>query len=166
MELTPEESVILKTDNFTYDNMLHAAYKSLGDHTKERLKTRPPVVSMHGGKHCILDNFSDICQDIKRDSEHLMKFILSEFNSSGSINGEGAMVITGKFRPAAFEKVIRNYILHFVLCPNCRSPNTEIIRKKRLDYINCSHCTSSVAIQGIESGFVAKTKNNKKTLNK
>jgi len=149
---------------FTYKKMLSDAYSTLGDHAKEKLKIQPPTVTVQGGKHCVLDNFYGICQNVNRDSEHLMKFILTEFGTTGSINGEGGMVLSGRFKPKAFEKIIRNYIKQFVLCPNCRSANTNITRKDRLNYINCDHCTSSVAIQGIEEGFVAKTKSNKKAM--
>ena len=150
--------------HFTYKYMLTQAYDKLGDHAKQKLKVRPPTVSIQGSKHCVLENFMGICQDINRDSDHIMKFILAELGTTASINAEGGMVVSGRFKQGAFEKLIRNYIKQFVLCPNCRSSNTKVTKRGRLSFIDCSHCTSSVVIREIESGYVAKTKANKKTM--
>ncbi len=123
-----------------YEALLKKARSELPEKVFEqkRFVIPEPELDIEGNK-TILRNFKDISQAISRDSNHLMKFLLREFGTSGNIEGVRA-VFQGKFFPDVVREKINRYINEFVFCLECKKPDTHIEKKGRQNILRCDAC--------------------------
>jgi translation initiation factor 2 subunit 2 len=121
-----------------------------------RIKLPPPSVSRRG-KKTIFANFLAVCELMKRAPEHVKKYICSEQNTEASIDGEGALVISGRLTPSTVERLLLSYLRTYVKCPVCGSMDTKLDKNNRLLFIKCNQCTASVSVRPIQDGFKANT---------
>jgi len=119
---------------------------------------KPPVVYREGTKKTVWRNFPEICKIMDRQPEHVQSFMLAEVGSTGSIDGNGGLVIKGRFQPKNIENILRNYINEYVKCHTCKSPETHLKKENRLMFMVCEKCGSSRSVAVIKSGFQATTR--------
>jgi hypothetical protein len=81
----------------------------------------------------------------------------AELGSEGSIDGSQRLMLKGRFVPKKIESLLRKYILEYVTCEMCRSPDTLLNRDpvSRLFFVNCKSCNASRAVSSIRAGFQA-----------
>ena len=81
----------------------------------------------------------------------------AELGNEGSIDGSQRLMLRGRFVPKKIESLLRKYIVEYVTCEMCRSPNTELTRDpvSRLNFVNCKSCSASRAVSSIRAGFQA-----------
>ncbi|KAJ4306110.1 translation initiation factor eIF-2 beta subunit [Collariella sp. IMI 366227] len=97
-----------------------------------------------------------ICKRMKRADEHVTAYLFAELGTSGSVDGSRRLVIKGRFQQKQIENVLRTYIIEYVTCKTCRSPNTELSKgENRLYFITCNSCGSRRSVQAIKTGFSA-----------
>jgi len=66
------------------------------------------------------------------------------------------LVIKGRFQQKQIENVLRRYIVEYVTCKTCRSPNTKLEKgENRLYFVECLNCGSRRSVTAIKSGFTA-----------
>lgn len=119
-------------------------------------KIPPPQCLREGNKKTIFANIADICKRMKRTDEHVTQFIFAELGTTGSVDGNRRLVIKGKFLQKQIENVLRRYIVEYVSCRTCRSPDTELLRgENRLLFIECNSCASRRSVTSIKTGFTA-----------
>lgn len=51
------------------------------------------------------------------------------------------------------ENVLRRYIVEYVTCKTCKSPDTTLTKDNRLFFMTCSSCGSTRSVQAIKTGF-------------
>lgn len=149
---------------YTYDFLLNRVFSKLYNNNPElaqkrdKVRLKPVEVSKEGTKKTVFSNFASLCKELNRDKEHLMSFILSELCADGSIDGTERLIIRGKYPPSAIEKIVRNYINQYVLCPGCKSIDTFIDKDKttRITFLRCNICQASMSIKPIIQGYRAK----------
>ncbi|GAA5847448.1 hypothetical protein JCM9279_000486 [Rhodotorula babjevae] len=56
------------------------------------------------------------------------------------------------------ENVLRRYIVEYVTCKTCKSPDTTMTKDNRLFFMTCSSCGSTRSVAGIKTGFQATTR--------
>ena len=59
------------------------------------------------GKTTILENFAEIADKVRRDKDHLMKYLLGELGTSGKIDGTRA-IFNGKFETSLLRNIIKS----------------------------------------------------------
>jgi len=59
----------------------------------------PPQVLREGTKKTVFVNLSDLCKRMRRQPEHVIQFLFTELGTSGSVDGNGRLVIKGTPRP-------------------------------------------------------------------
>ena len=119
-------------------------------------KVPPPQCLREGNKKTIFANIAEICKRMKRNDEHVTQFLFAELGTSGSVDGSKRLVIKGRFQQKQIENVLRRYIVEYVTCKTCRSPDTELSKgENRLYFITCNSCGSRRSVTAIKSGFVA-----------
>jgi translation initiation factor 2 subunit 2 len=71
-----------------YENLLKKAYSTISDVTgaSERFVVPEPK-SYIEGKTTVLENFVEISDKVRREHDHLMKYLLGELGTSGKIDG-------------------------------------------------------------------------------
>jgi len=157
-----EEDMYDRKADYTYDDMLerimttiHAQNPELIE--KKRRTMKPPQLTRVGTKKTLWVNFQEICTMMQRSPQHVFQFFMAELGTEGSIDGNQRLVIRGKYVPKYIESLLRKYIVEYVTCQMCRSPNTELTRDSgsRLYFIQCRDCGSSRSVAPISSGYHA-----------
>ncbi|MBN1323308.1 MAG: translation initiation factor IF-2 subunit beta [Methanotrichaceae archaeon] len=109
-----------------------------GKGTHERFVIPAPKV-FYEGKATVLDNFAGIADTLNRDPDHLMKYLLQELGTAGKIEGHRG-VFQGKFTDDALARQIEAYFEEYVLCSECRLPDTHLIKNDRVLTLTCDAC--------------------------
>ncbi|KAI4270503.1 MAG: hypothetical protein LQ337_006634 [Flavoplaca oasis] len=151
------------TQPITYPLLLTRFFSLLNSHHPDILssgsksyKIPPPQCLREGNKKTIFANIADICARIKRTDEHVTQFLFSELGTSGSVDGSRRLVIRGRFQQKQIENVLRRYIVEYVTCKTCRSPDTELSKgENRLYFVSCNSCQSRRSVTAIKVGFTA-----------
>lgn len=159
-----------ETKNINYDPLLTRFFALLTqknpDHASsgsKSYKIPPPQCLREGNKKTIFANIADICKRMKRTEEHVTAYLFSELGTSGSVDGSRRLVIKGRFQQKQIENVLRKYIIEYVTCKTCRSPDTELNKgENRLYFITCNSCGSRRSVQAIKTGFSAQIGKRKK----
>ncbi|PSR85911.1 domain found in IF2B/IF5-domain-containing protein [Coniella lustricola] len=126
-------------------------------------KIPPPQCVREGNKKTIFANLAEICKRMKRSDEHVTAFLFAELGTSGSTDGSRRLVIKGRFQPKQLETVLRKYIIEYVSCKTCRSPDTELSKgENRLSFVTCNSCGSRRSVAPIKTGFSAQIGKRKK----
>jgi translation initiation factor 2 subunit 2 len=157
----PEDVYDRKAD-YSYDELLDRVIKILHEHNpdlveKKRRNMKPPQLTRVGTKKTLWVNFQEICTMMQRNPEHVFQFFMAELGTEGSIDGNQRLVIKGKYLPKYIESLLRKYIVEYVTCRMCRSPNTELKKDSstRLYFCQCKDCGSSRSVAQIRSGYHA-----------
>lgn len=123
----------------------------------------PPQVAREGTKRTVFINFQELCKTMNRCHEHVMQFMLSELGASGSLDGAKRLVVKGRFLPKAFENILRRYMLEYVLCTSCKSPETRLDKNQntRLTCKTCNRCGAARSVSIVKTGFQARVTSRK-----
>ncbi|EMF13979.1 eIF-5_eIF-2B-domain-containing protein [Sphaerulina musiva SO2202] len=136
--------------------MLHDSHPDLASSGGKTYKIPPPQCLREGNKKTIFANIADICKRMKRTDEHVTQYLFAELGTSGSVDGSRRLVIKGRFQQKQIENVLRRYIVEYVTCKTCRSPDTELSKgENRLYFVTCNSCASRRSVTAIKSGFSA-----------
>ncbi|CAN8106013.1 unnamed protein product [Discula destructiva] len=126
-------------------------------------KIPPPQCMREGNKKTVFANIAEICKRMKRSEEHVTAFLFAELGTSGSVAGGRQLIIKGRFQAKQLENVLRKYIIEYVSCKTCRSPDTELSKgENRLYFVTCNSCGSRRSVAPIKSGFSAQIGKRKK----
>ncbi|KAJ0028579.1 hypothetical protein Pint_35090 [Pistacia integerrima] len=152
IEIIDMKSVQLLSRMF---NMLRENNPELvGD--RRRTVMRPPQILLEGTKKTVFVNFMDLCKTMHRQAEDVMTFLLAEMGTSGSLDGQQRLVVKGRFPPKNFEGILHRYINEYVICNDCRSPDTILTKENLRFFLSCEQCGSVRSVAPIETGFVAR----------
>jgi len=106
--------------------------------TKDRFIIPSPKV-FYEGKTTVLENFRSIADTLNRDPEHVMKYLLQEMGTAGKIEGPRG-IFQGKFSEMAIAHQIESYFEEYVVCTECRLPDTHLIKSDRVLMLKCDAC--------------------------
>lgn len=123
-----------------YISGLERAMKSMPatQGTKGRFVLPTPKV-FYEGKTTVLENFRAIADTLNRDPDHLMKYLLQEMGTAGKIEGPRG-IFQGKFSEQAITRQIESYFEEYVVCTECRLPDTHLIKSDRILMLKCDAC--------------------------
>jgi len=131
-----------------YEKLLEDAYKKveqISDKKGERFEI-PNVQGSFEGKKTILTNFFQIADHIRRNHEHFQKFIVKELATSG-YKDRDRLVLNLKVPSSKINQKIEEYVKEFVLCKECKKPDTELIKEHRLNFIHCLACGAKHSVR-------------------
>ena len=130
-----------------YEELLEEAHKKIKkiDSTGDRFEI-PKIEGHFEGKKTILTNFLQIASHIRRKPEHFQKFILRELATSGNIEGD-RLILNNKIPSAKINAKIEDYVKEFVLCKECKKPDTEIIKQDRFSFLHCLACGAKHSVR-------------------
>jgi len=124
-----------------YQKLLDRAREGLEDvmSSGERFSPPPPDVLHEGSKKTIIRNFTDLVDSLRRDENHLYKFLLQELGTAGSVNNR-RLVLQGRVPEKKIKERVRLYIDTFVVCQECNRPDTAFLRSARTLILHCEAC--------------------------
>lgn len=147
---------------YTYDELLDRVVSLLQVNNpdlvqKKRTRIKPPQLSLMSSKKTLWQNFQEICSMMQRDPQHVYQFFMAELGTEGSIDGNQRLIIRGKYVAKYIESLLRKYVVEYVTCEMCRSPNTDLVKDQgsRLYFCNCRDCGSTRSVAPIKSGYHA-----------
>jgi len=120
--------------------MLERAYTLLPKKalTKERFEM-PEFESHIQGSKTVIKNFQSALKIIKRDEKHLLKYLTKEL-AVPITNNSGKLIVNGKFRSIQLNSVLKNYLDQYVLCSECKKPDTKLVETHGVKIIKCDAC--------------------------
>lgn len=131
----------------SYESLLNQAYEKVKQvkGARERFEI-PKIEGRIEGKKTILTNFLQITSHLRRPVEHFQKFLLKELATQGHLEGE-RLILNNKIPSAKINQKIEEYTNEFVLCGECKKPDTEIIKEDRLSFLRCLACGAKHSIR-------------------
>jgi translation initiation factor 2 subunit 2 len=126
-----------------YKKLLKKTRKELPEAVfqKERFEI-PKVLGHMQGNRTIISNFVQIANVLRRDSDHMLKYILKELATPGEIKKSGSVIFGTKIPASRINEKIRKYANEFVLCPECGKPDTKIEKEGNFAFLKCTACGS------------------------
>src|SRR3989344_8233366 len=131
----------------SYQEMLEDAYKKIKivEASNDRFEI-PKVQGKVQGKNTFITNINEIASYIRRPVENLAKFLQKELAVSGLLEKERLMLKT-LLNSAKVNDKIESYVKEFVLCTECKKPDTEIITEKGIKFKHCLACGAKSPIR-------------------
>ena len=120
--------------------MLERLYLSLPKHALEKARFEIPAFeSFVQGNRTIVKNFSAVLKIIRRKEKHFLKFLTKELATPAAAE-EGRLIITGKFSQMQLQTLLKSYVETFVLCHECKKPDTKIVEEQGVKMLKCEAC--------------------------
>lgn len=151
--------------DYDYFELLNNVYSKLNngssntDNKVQKLNIPSIQLTADGTTKTVWCNINKVAISIRRETDHLQKYTMSELAINGSINGAGQLVMKGRFQVKQIETVVRHYVNNYVTCSNCNGTKTRLSKNDRLSFINCDECHATKSVDSINKNFYqAKTK--------
>lgn len=131
----------------SYEALVEKAYKTIPETAaKEERFLVPKVLGHLQGNRTIISNFYQIADALGRKPAHLLKYILKELAAPGELKKNG--VIMGTKIPATrINEKIEQYVEEFVLCKECRKPDTKLIKEGNFVFLKCMACGARQSVK-------------------
>lgn len=124
----------------SYDKLLEEARKQIPTEalTKERFELMK-LKTMIVGNRTEVSNFAEAADNVRRESEHILKYMSKELASAGEISGRKAL-FNGKFGSIMLNEKFEKYAKEYVLCKECGKPDSKLIKEDRQTFLKCEAC--------------------------
>lgn len=134
---------------YDYEFLLNRIYENpkLGlKTTHEYHILTPEVTRTLNRKKLQISNFVEICQHFNRTFDELKNFLTAELKTSGSLTNENKLILRGNLTENKIQNLLIKYANEYVICKECKSHDTKIVKRDRITYLSCQHCLSEKAI--------------------
>lgn len=124
----------------TYEELLDNALKTLPKDVTSTSRFETPRAKGHiQGNRTIISNFHQIAHVLRRDPEHLLKYVLRELATPGELR-KNELILGTRVSASHVNKKIEQYTQEFVLCRECRRPDTKLVKEDRFLFVSCMAC--------------------------
>lgn len=125
---------------YNYEKLLKKAKAELPTTTTVTERFEIPKVQGHiQGNKTIISNFNQICSTLRREPQHLLKYLQRELATPAQIDGP-RLILGRKLLSTLINTKIEQYTNNFVICPECKKPDTKLIKEDRIYSIKCMAC--------------------------
>ena len=131
----------------TYEQLLERAYSKIKVVSTggERFEVPKAKGQIQGSKTIIL-NFKEMADYLRRPAEQIAKFLAKELATPSEIDGE-RLILKTKLNASRVNEKIETYVANFVLCPECKKPDTEIVNEHSIKFKHCLACGAKTPIR-------------------
>jgi translation initiation factor 2 subunit 2 len=130
-----------------YNELLGKAKKELPEANEAKDRFEVPKVRGHiQGNRTVVSNFSQITSALNREPEHLLKYILKELATPGEIKNVG-LIMGRKVSASMINDKIDKYVKEFVICKECKRPDTKLIKEDKVTFLKCQACGAKHPLQ-------------------
>ncbi len=128
------------TDLPSYEELLKKGLRKAPQQAeaKERFEL-PKSQVQRAGQKTIITNFTEMASHMRRDQNHVLKFLLKELATSGELQGSRLTVI-GSFSEMAVDSKIDKYAKTYVFCTECKKPDTKLVKEGEYMIMKCEAC--------------------------
>ncbi len=93
------------------------------------------------GNKTIVTNLAQIAGGMRRELNHLLKFLNKEL-AVKAVDEGNRVIFFSKVSSSRINDKINKYVEEYVMCNKCNRPDTKIEKIKGVEYIVCSACGS------------------------
>jgi len=125
----------------SYEDLLESAFKNVKQQEAcERFEIRKADWHVQG-KKTLINNFMQISNCLREgDSDNFAKFLSKELAALSEIDGERLILNKAINSQTIIDEKIKKYAELFVICPNCKKPDTKIIDENGKTFKRCMAC--------------------------
>ncbi len=130
-----------------YEELLEEAYKKIKvvATSGDRFEI-PKVQGKVQGKNTIITNINQIASYIRRPVENLAKFLQKEL-AVQIVLEKDSLIFKTQLNSAKVNEKIAAFLKEFVLCAECKKPDTEVIAEKGIKFKHCLACGAKSPIR-------------------
>jgi translation initiation factor 2 subunit 2 len=123
-----------------YEQLLNQAYDKVKviESSGGRFEI-PKIEGFFQGKKTIITNFFQLASHLRRTPEHLIKFLTKELATKAVQEGD-RLIFNMKISSKKINPKIERYVEEFVLCQECKKPDTELIKENKMTMVHCLAC--------------------------
>ncbi|MGI0054370.1 MAG: translation initiation factor IF-2 subunit beta [Thermoplasmata archaeon] len=124
----------------TYEALLERARSKLPEvkPSAERFVV-PDADVMTDGRTTVIRNFATIAQVLRREPTHLIGYLAKEVGCPGVLDLPRG-VLKSRVSPEAIAQRVREYTEKFVICSECKRPDTHLQKDGRFLVLICEAC--------------------------
>ncbi len=123
-----------------YEKLLYKAYDEVNVIEDKGARFEiPKIEGFFEGKKTVLTNFFAVAAHIRRDPETLQRFLSKELATSIVKDGE-RLILNNKISSKKIIPKIEQYVNEFVLCKECKKPDTELMKEGKTTVLHCLAC--------------------------
>ncbi len=123
-----------------YLELLKKAKKSLPEVQSSSERFEIPKATGHvQGNKTIVNNFLQIAKTFGRDKEQLLKYLQRELATPAIVDGQ-RLILGRKISSEFINNKIGQFANEFVLCKECKKPDTQLIKEDRVLFLKCTAC--------------------------
>ncbi|MBI2628732.1 translation initiation factor IF-2 subunit beta [Candidatus Pacearchaeota archaeon] len=133
----------------SYEELLNEAYEKVKPVSVSSYAERfeiPKANAQVIGNKTIISNFLQICSYLRRDCLHLAKFLSRELAAFSKIENE-RLVLNRKIQSQQINDKIIFYVEEFVMCRECKKPDTELIKQGEFLFLHCLACGAKHSVR-------------------
>jgi translation initiation factor 2 subunit 2 len=104
----------------------------------ERFQVPEPDV-MSDGKNTMIRNFQEITGVLRREPDHVIQFLAKELGCPGVLDLPRG-VLKSRITKDQISQRLREYTAKYVICSECKRPDTHLKKEGRLTLLICEAC--------------------------
>lgn len=129
-----------------YEKLLESAYKDIKPVQSKIGRFEIPKAEGHiEGNKTIITNFKQIASYIRRDEDHITKYLTKALAAKAIFRGD-RLIFTRKIPSKQINEKIEQYVKDFVICRECGKPDTELLKQDRMTFVHCLACGAKHSI--------------------
>ncbi len=129
-----------------YEKMLEEGMKRVKNIEEKKRFVMPKAIVKWEGQKTLIKNFSDIAKVFRRDPKHLAKFLAQQLAAPSNIQ-EKVLCLQGRLSKQIIQKKIEEYAKIYVICKECKSADTKLIKEGRIYYLRCEACGARSSVR-------------------
>jgi translation initiation factor 2 subunit 2 len=130
-----------------YESMLERGKKKLPETVVSTERFVVPNVTGHlEGNKTVISNFLQIASILRRNPEHVLKYISRETAAKGEIKKQ-LLVFNTKLPSQKINDKIQQYVEEFVTCKECGKPDTKLTKEGIVTFIRCQACGAKHSVK-------------------
>ena len=123
--------------------------RSEGSGRVSRLEIPSPDIVWVGNR-TIIRNFRQITDVIGRDPQRMAVFMGKELATSANLDQELRLILLGRKDRESIERVIQRYFKEYVICPVCGSPDTKLVKERKVTFLVCEACGARSPVREVK----------------
>ncbi len=127
---------------YSTQELVTRAYEILSQREKKKNVFIQPEVIVRDRKTFIV-NFEGFCTSLNREKNIVKQYVDKETQIMSSfITDNTQLKIDTSLKPSHVRSILANFIKNHVLCSQCKSSSTQLIKINRMQFIECNTCNS------------------------
>jgi len=123
-----------------YKKLLERAYSKLPEKTEASERFEIPIADiLVQGNRTLIKNFDSIAGKLRREPKHIAKYLSKELAAPGIVDG-ARLVLNAKLSEKSINERIKDYVNIYVICKQCKRPDTKLVEEDRLPVMICEAC--------------------------